>query len=58
MRLFGNDVAHGDFVSPVSEEEAGAILDLMTELLDEVYESPARIERVRARRERRKVEDA
>jgi len=32
-------MAHGDFVEPVSEDEAEAILDLMSEVLIEVFQS-------------------
>lgn len=37
LRLFGNDMAHGDFAEPVSEEESDDALKLMTELLNEIY---------------------
>jgi hypothetical protein len=50
VRHLGNDMAHGDFVDPVSEEEADETLQLMSEVLDEVYQAPARLE---ARRQAR-----
>ena len=53
VRHFGNDMAHGDFVDPVDPEEAADILDLMDELLAEVYQAPAKVERVRERRKAR-----
>lgn len=50
IRHLGNDMAHGDFVVPVSKEEAEEVLDLMAEILHEVFQSPAKIEaRKRAR---------
>jgi len=50
IRHLGNDMAHGDFVDPVSAEEARESLVLMEEVLKEVYQSPARVARVRAAR--------
>lgn len=56
VRHFGNDMAHGDFVDPVDEAEAEAILDLMSEVLNEVFQSPARVEKMKAaRREQREA---
>jgi hypothetical protein len=43
VREFGNDMAHGDFVEPVTREEAELVLTLMRELLDETYEKRARV---------------
>ena len=45
IRHFGNDMAHGDFVDPVNREEAEEVIELMAEVLDEVYQSPARLAR-------------
>ena len=45
IRLFGNDMAHGDFVNAVTEEESEEILELMGEVLNEVFQSPAKIAR-------------
>lgn len=50
VRHLGNDMAHGDFVDPVDAEEAAEVLQLMSEVLDEVFQSPARVQ---ARREAR-----
>lgn len=50
IRHLGNDMAHGDFIDPVIEEEADEILELMGEVLDEVYQAPAAL---RARQEAR-----
>lgn len=51
VRMGGNDVAHGDILSgPFSYEETAEILTLMDEVLLEVYQSPARVERARQQR--------
>lgn len=50
VRHFGNDMAHGDFVSPVTIEEAELVLILMGEILEEVYQSPARVAKAQAAR--------
>lgn len=54
IRYFGNDMAHGDFADPVTKEEATEVVELMSELLNEVYQSPARLDRVRAARQVKK----
>jgi hypothetical protein len=53
VRLFGNNMAHGDFVEPVEPEEAEEVLDLMAEVLHDVYQQDARVNRRRAAREAR-----
>jgi hypothetical protein len=53
VRHLGNEMAHGDFVEPVSVEDADLVLTLMSEVLEEVYQSPARVVRARAARESR-----
>ncbi len=53
VRLFGNDMAHGDFVRGVSSEDADLVLTLMSEVLDDVYQSPARVKRAQDARARR-----
>lgn len=50
IRHFGNDMAHGDFIDPVAQEEAEEVIELMAEVLDEVYQSPARLEKRKAAR--------
>ncbi|MFG3555326.1 DUF4145 domain-containing protein [Micromonospora sp. NPDC047557] len=51
IRLVGNDAAHGDLASMVVEEaDAREVLDLMDDILAEVFQSPARVARVRASR--------
>jgi hypothetical protein len=54
VRQLGNDMAHGDFIDPVTLEEATLALELMAEVLDEVFQSPARVARARAAREARR----
>ncbi|MBM7079135.1 DUF4145 domain-containing protein [Micromonospora humida] len=50
VRHLGNEMAHGDFVDPVSPEDADLVLALMTEVLAEVFQSPAKVARARAAR--------
>jgi hypothetical protein len=50
VRYLGNDMAHGDFVDPVDEEEAELALSLMDEILEEIFQAPARVNAARARR--------
>ncbi|MFC0539870.1 DUF4145 domain-containing protein [Kutzneria chonburiensis] len=47
VRELGNEMAHGDFVTPISFEEANLTLILMSEVLDDVFQSPARVQRAR-----------
>lgn len=56
IRHFGNDMAHGDFADPVTREEAEEVVELMSEVLDEVYQSPARLQRRKEARLGEKVE--
>jgi len=53
VRLFGNDMAHGDFVQDISDEDANLVLTLMSEVLDDVYQSPARVKKAQDARARR-----
>ena len=50
IRLVGNDMAHGDFGSGVSSSDADDVLDLMAEVLEEVYQRPARVAERQVRR--------
>jgi len=50
IRYLGNDMAHGDFIDAVTSVDAEDVLAFMAEVLDEVYQAPAR---VNARREQR-----
>ncbi len=54
VRLDGNEVAHGDLVAqPISRDEAADVLVLLDEVLGDVYQTPARIARVRTNRSTR-----
>ncbi len=56
VRYTGNDMAHGDFPIAVSSEDAEVLLELMREVLMEVYQDPARRERLaRMARDARQV---
>lgn len=50
IRYLGNEMAHGDFIEPVTEEEVDLTLTLMGELLAEIFQSPARVRRAREAR--------
>lgn len=51
VRLIANEIAHGDIASQsVSREEAAQVIDFMDEILEEVYQSPARVAKFRASR--------
>ncbi|WP_431236695.1 DUF4145 domain-containing protein [Mycolicibacterium aichiense] len=41
VRQLGNEMAHGDFVDPISAEESQLVIRLMGEILNDVYQSPA-----------------
>ena len=51
VRFGGNEVAHGDLVSePMDFATATEILGLMDEILEEVFQSPARVARLKQQR--------
>ena len=54
IRYFGNEMAHGDFTQPVSEEDANDVLDLMDIIIDYVYQQPEQLAALKKRRELRK----
>ncbi|MBA8958188.1 hypothetical protein JOJ86_001479 [Rhodococcus percolatus] len=54
IRYLGNDMAHGDFVVEVPAEDAELVVTLMSEVLDEVYQSPARVKKATDARQARK----
>ena len=58
VRHLGNNMAHGDFVEPVEQEESEEVLELMAEVLHDVYQQDARVNRRRAAREARLTESA
>ncbi len=55
VRLFGNDMAHGDFGEEPHMDETEEVLAVMGEILNESFEGPARLARLRERREVRKA---
>ena len=55
IRHLGNDVAHGDLADPVSKEDSAEVLNLMGEVLNEVWQAPARSARLAAAREARRA---
>jgi hypothetical protein len=56
IRFAGNEVAHGDLVAePLSIQDADEIISLMDTILERVYQEPAKVERIRAKREERKA---
>ena len=50
VRFLANDAAHGDFAEPVPQTHVELILTLIDEVLEAVYQSPARVARRRAAR--------
>jgi len=50
IRLMGNDMAHGDLGEAPTGDDAGECLAYMAELLEEVYQRPARVEARAAKR--------
>ncbi len=55
VRLDGNGVAHGDLAEAAMPiDDARVVVALMDEVLDEVYQAPARVRRVRDQRARRR----
>jgi hypothetical protein len=50
VRLLGNDMAHGDNLGTVASEESEEILELMADVLEEVFQAPARLAARRAKR--------
>lgn len=56
VRYTGNDMAHGDFPIAISDKDAEVLLQLMREMLMEVYQDPARREHlVRSARDARQA---
>lgn len=50
IRYLGNDMAHGDFVEPATNDQAEDVLAFMDEVLNEVYQTPARVNARKAAR--------
>lgn len=57
IRFVGNDMAHGDFVNGIGEEECDDLLNFMSSLLEEIYQRPANLTRFREQRQRRTAQD-
>lgn len=55
IRHLGNSTAHGDLGSPVTPEDAEEVLELMGEVLNEVWQAPARAERLKAKRQQKQA---
>lgn len=53
VRHLGNDVAHGDFLTAVTAEEADEVMVLMDILLDDVFQAEARVSRMMTARQAR-----
>jgi hypothetical protein len=54
IRLVANEVAHSDILDePISPKDAAEVVELMDDLLERVYQEPAKVARVRASREAR-----
>jgi hypothetical protein len=47
IRVFGNDMAHGDFTVAVDEEDAEGVLTFMDYILHGVYQSKAKLQRLK-----------
>ena len=50
VRFMGNDMAHGDIADAPTALDSEEILALMSEVLSEVFQGPARLERIRNKR--------
>ncbi|MFF1358734.1 DUF4145 domain-containing protein [Streptomyces sp. NPDC058297] len=54
VRRGGNEIAHGDLADePMPVDDAQAIIGLMDEILQEVYQAPAKVRRLKQSREDR-----
>lgn len=50
VRFMGNDMAHGDIADAPTAVDSEELLALMSEVLSEVFQGPARLERIRNKR--------
>lgn len=55
IREFGNDMAHGDISDPVYQEDSEEVLVLMSEILNELFQGPARVQAIKAKVAARKA---
>lgn len=51
IRLLGNDMAHGDFDQEVTATDAEDMLAFMAEVIEEVFQRPARVQRRKSKRQ-------
>lgn len=58
IRVFGNDMAHGDLGTPVDEADADGVLGFMDEILNEVYQAPARLAELQGKAAARRTSTA
>lgn len=56
VRLFGNDMAHGDINVEVTRQDATEVLVLLAEIMNEIYGRAARLESIKGRIEERKTQ--
>lgn len=56
IRHIGNEMAHGDFIQNITEEECDDVLNFMSVLLDALFQQPAKLTRHQEQRQRRKTE--
>jgi hypothetical protein len=56
IRHLGNSTAHGDLADPVTSEDSEEVLNLMGEVLNEVWQSPARSKRLAEQREAKRAQ--
>ena len=54
IRFMGNDMAHGDITEAPNAFDSEEILALMSEVLNEVFQGPARMQRLREKRQQQK----
>lgn len=45
VRFFGNDMAHGDFASDITDEDVTEVLGIMDDVIDALFTQPARTQR-------------
>lgn len=50
IRYIGNESAHGDLNNEITSTDSSEVLELLAELLNELWQAPARAERLRQRR--------
>lgn len=56
VRHLGNEMAHGDFSTEVTDEDVADIIAIMYDLIEQLYMSEARRKRLREKREARRGE--